>query len=152
MQPILPPPGPALALLAVGLACLQWILGRWRDLSPAVVGLVAASLALDRGLPTGQFASLAGIVCAFGIARSASADVARPELGSAVLALSLPGFWAFHALGFGEEIAGRAAAGWSLILGFGGCVVAFERRPGAPRVRWVGRIPVEQGPSAGRKG
>nr|MBA2320273.1 hypothetical protein [Deltaproteobacteria bacterium] len=41
------PPGLSLAAIAVALGAVSWILGRWRDLSPAVAGLVASALALD---------------------------------------------------------------------------------------------------------
>lgn len=148
-MPALPLDAPFLAACAVAsLAVVGALLARWRDLTPVVV--VAASTALVGGLPLSPASLVPWAVVVAGL--MGSAWRARPRSGPLRVALALAA--AVHlvvGLGHALELAPASAEGAGRALGVAFVGLAFAlatwRASDPVPVRWIGRVPVEAGPS-----
>ncbi len=154
MPPLSSPIPPPLLLtgLAVGVALLQLILARWRDLGPATVGL--AGMALVLGLPQPALEVVGGLGLSLGIASAAWArggrrGVGRPALvglvigGAAVAAVAVPlldGRVPVPAERL--RLAAASALGLLALLAWG--FALMRARPAVPPPRWVGPVTVEE--------
>lgn len=126
----------------VGVALVQLILARWRDLGPVTVAVAGGLAAVLPGEPTWGAVAVAALLAGVAWARGGRRGVGHPALVFVVFAVAVAvnGGLVAVALPEGAEIVGAAAIG---VVGAALGAVAL-RRPGArwPPVRWLGEIPV----------
>lgn len=141
------------ALVAVGLALLQLLVARWRDLGPLTVAAVAVAFLLMDEAPDPRvlLASTVAVgVASVAWARGSRRGVGRPAVTAVVVAAAMAGHTARELLP-GQVPLPDARLQQMVVVGVGfvgvvmGAVALTRARPGYPPPRWMGEIPV-QGP------